>query len=378
MFGDFMDVIGIICEYNPFHKGHIYHIKKVKEMYPNSIIIACISGNFTERGEISVLNKWDKTNIAIDNGVDLVVELPFVYATQSADKFAYASLKILNELRVNKIVFGSECNDIEKLKSVGNVQINNPEFEKIVKEHLDTGNNYPTSLSLALKRFNFDKIDSPNDLLGISYIKEIIKNDYSIEPITIKRTNNYHGNNTGNILSGSEIRSLIKENKSVKQYITYDKNILYKNTEYFKLLKYKIITDSKNLKNIEGVDEGIEGRILKYINSVNSLEELINKTKTKRYTYNKINRMFIHILTNLEKNECNLELDYIRVLGFNENGKKYLNNIKKDISRPIITKYKDINSPLLEIEKRANSIYSLIVNDPNIITEEFTKPIYKH
>ena len=365
MLGDFMDVIGIICEYNPFHKGHIYHIKKIKEMYPDSFIIACISTSFTQRGEVSVLNKWDKTKIALDNDVDLVVELPFVYSTQSADKFAYAGLKILNELKVEKLVFGSECNNIDKLKEIANIQINNKEFDKKVKEYLDKGNNYPTSLSLALKSFNFDKIDSPNDLLGISYIKEIIKNKYNIEPISIRRTNNYHGENKD-----------IKENKSIKEHINYDENILYKNTDYFKLLKYKIIT-TDNLNSISTVDEGIEGRILKYIDDSNSLEDLISKVKSKRYTYNKINRMFIHILNDLKKDDTSLNIDYIRVLGFNENGKAYLNRIKKCMHTPIITKYKDINSPLLDIEKRANYIYSLIVNDNKLILDELTKPIFK-
>ena len=372
-----MESIGIVCEYNPFHKGHIIHIKKIKEMFPNSVIIACISGHFTERGEVSILNKWDKTQIALNNNIDLVVEFPFVYATQSADKFAYAALKILNNLKINKLVFGSECNDIEKLKTIAEIQINNPKFEQEVKKYISEGNNYPTSLSLALKNFNIEKIDNPNDLLGISYIKEIIKNNYNIEPISIKRTNNYHGNNTGNILSGSEIRNLVKNNKSVKEHITYDENILYKNTDYFKLLKYKIINDSTNLKEITTVDEGIEGRILKYINETNTIEELINKVKTKRYTHNKINRMFIHILNDLKKEDKDLEIDYIKVLGFNEHGKKYLNKIKKESSIPIITKYKDINSKLLEKEKKASIIYSLITNDNSIITKEFTKPIYK-
>ena len=372
-----MDIIGIISEYNPFHKGHIYHIKKIKEMYPNSIIIACISSCFTQRGEISILNKWDKTKIALDNNIDLVVELPFVYGSQSADKFAYAALKILNALKVEKIVFGSECNDIDKLKNIAQIQINNQDFDNEVKTNLDKGNNYPTSLSLALKKFNIETIDSPNDLLGISYIKEIIKNKYNIEPISIRRTNNYHGNNTGSILSGSEIRNMIKENKSIKKYINYDEKIIYKNTDYLKLLKYKIITDSKDLNTILTVDEGIEGRIIKIINDSSTTEELIQNIKTKRYTYNKINRMLIHILINLKKEESSLKIDYIRVLGFNNKGKSYLNKIKKSISIPLITKYKDIKSPLLDIEKRANLIYSLIVNDNTIITKEFTKPIFK-
>lgn len=372
-----MDVIGIICEYNPFHKGHIYHINKIKEMYPDSIIITCISSCFTQRGEVSVLNKWDKTKIALDNNIDLVVELPFVYATQSADKFAYASLKLLNNLKVDKIVFGSECNDIERLKEIAEVQINNKDFDTEVKNNIDKGNNYPTSLSLALEKFNIKKVDSPNDLLGISYVKEIIKNKYNIEPISIKRTNNYHGNNKGNILSATEIRCLLQNNESIKEYIPYDENILYKDTNYFKLLKYKITTDNKNLNDIEAVDEGIEERLLKNINTSTTLEQLIKKVKTKRYTYNKINRMLIHILCDLKKEQSNLDIDYIRILGFNQKGRHYLNRIKKETEIPIITKYKDIDSPLLDIEKRANSIYSLITNDNELIQKEIAKPIYK-
>ena len=372
-----MNVIGIICEYNPFHNGHIYHINKIKELYPNSIIIACISSCFTERGQVSILNKWDKTKIALQHGVDLVVELPFVYSSQSADKFAHGALKILNNLKVEKLVFGSECNDIEKLKKIANAQINNPKFDIELKNYLDTGNNYPTSISLALKKLGLDKIDNPNDLLGISYIKEIIKNNYNIKPISIKRTNNYHGNNKGHILSATELRKRFNNGLSVKDYICYSEDLLYKNADYFKLLKYKIIINSSKLKDICTVDEGIEGRILKYIDSSNSTEELIKKVKTKRYTYNKINRMFIHILTDLTKEEASLDIDYVRVLGFNNNGKNYLNKIKKNTTLPIITKYKDINSSLLDIEKKANYIYSLIVNDDKLIFDEITKPIYK-
>ena len=123
-----MDVIGIIGEYNPFHLGHKYHIDKIKEMYPESILIVVTSTSFTQRGDISVLNKWDKTKILLDNNIDLVIELPFVYSTQSADIFAKGALKILNALKINKLIFGSESNDIELLKEIANLQINNKEF----------------------------------------------------------------------------------------------------------------------------------------------------------------------------------------------------------------------------------------------------------
>ncbi len=372
-----MDVIGIICEYNPFHKGHIYHIEKIKEIYPDSLIIACISTSFSQRGEISILNKWDKTKIALNNNIDLVVELPTLFSTQSADIFAKAALKILNELKVEKLVFGSECNNIEKLKEIAEIQIKNKNFDKKVKEYMKKGNNYPTSLSLALDSFNINKIDNPNDLLGISYIKEIIKNNYNIKPVTIKRTNNYHGNNKGQIISATEIRSIVKENKSVAEYITYDEKLLIKNTNYLKLLKHEVLNHPGTLKNISEVDEGIEGRIIKVLDNSNTLEELIKNTKSKRYTYNKINRILTHILLNIKKDDLKNDIDYIRILGFNKKGKNYLNRIKKDINIQIITKYKDTNSEILDIEKRITKIYALIVNDNSQIEKEFTKPIYK-
>ena len=136
-------------------------------MYKDSLIICVISSSFCERGEISVLNKWDKTSICLNNGIDIVIELPFVFSSQSADVFAKGAISILSKLNVSKIIFGSESNDIELLYNIANLQVNNKEFDSLVKKYLDKGNNYPTSLSLALKYFNIKKIDTPNDLLGI-------------------------------------------------------------------------------------------------------------------------------------------------------------------------------------------------------------------
>ncbi len=371
-----MDVIGIIAEYNPFHSGHKYQIEKIKKLFPNSILIVILSGPFTERGTVSIMNKWNKTAIALENGIDLVVELPFLYATQSADVFSSNALKILNSLNVQKIVFGSECGNISKLESIAREEINNKEFDSLVKEYINKGNNYPTSVSLALKKLGLEKIDSPNDLLGISYIKSIIKNNYNIKPIAIKRTNNYHGGNSGNILSASEIRDKFFKGEDIANYINYDTKLLYKNNDFFNLLKYQIVTNN-NLKNILTVDEGIEGRINKVIDEVHSLDELLEKLKNKRFTYNRINRMFIHILTNTLKEEAQKNLDYIRVLGFNDLGRKYLKDIKDKSHLKIITKYKDSDSDILKIERKANYIYSMIVKDNSLIKRELERPIYK-
>ena len=126
-------VIGIIAEYNPFHNGHLYMINKIKEMYPESTLVCVMSGNFTERGDVSIINKWKKTEIAIKNGIDLVIELPFAYASQSSDYFAYGSIKLLDSLKVDRLIFGSETNDIELFNRLVDVQLNNKEYDSLVK-----------------------------------------------------------------------------------------------------------------------------------------------------------------------------------------------------------------------------------------------------
>ena len=367
-----MDIIGIICEYNSLHNGHIYHIEKIKEMYPNSLIIAVISTNFCERGDISILTKWDKTKICLNHGIDLIVELPFVYATEAADIFAHASISILNYLKVNKIIFGSELDNIETLKLIANTIVNNNRFNQLIEESIKLGMSYATSFNAAIKSITNININTPNDILAISYITEIIKNNYNIEPISIKRTNDYHNSKlTSNIISASTIRELLGKNKSIKKYVPHDTldsiiNIDY--NKYFTLLKYEIITHIDELDKFQTVDEGIENRIKTYIYNSNSLKELINNIKTRRYTYNRLTRMLIHILCNYTKeiSKNNKEIKYIRILGFNTNGQKYLNKIKKEIDIPIITKYKDIKNEVLDLELKVSIIYGLISNISNI------------
>ena len=224
-----MKIIGIIAEYNPFHNGHLYQINKIKEMYPDSLLVGVISSCFTQRGEISILNKWDKTKIAIEKGLDIVIELPFVYATQSSDIFAKGAIDILNKLKIDTLVFGTESDNIDKLKELADIQLNNTEYNIKVKEYLDKGLNYPTALNKALIELSSSKVDTPNDLLSLSYIKEIKRNNYNIEVINIQRTTSYHGKDIkDNITSASNIRKLYLEGKDISKLIPYNSNLLYK------------------------------------------------------------------------------------------------------------------------------------------------------
>lgn len=375
-----MHKIGIICEYNPFHNGHLYQIKKIKETYKDSLIIVCLSSCFMQRGEASILNKWDKTRLAIESGVDLVLELPFAFATQYQDIFAKGALTILNHLKIDTLVFGSECNDIELLNNLASIQLKDDGYNHLVKRYLDLGLNYPTSLSKALFDISGVKLDKPNDLLALAYVKEIIKNNYDIEPFSIRRTSDYHNSNLdSDIVSASTIRKLLKDGVNVNNYLPYniyDYLSEIDEDKYFALLKYQIINNIDCLDKFQTVDEGIENRIIKYINMVNSKEELILKVKSKRYTYNKINRMFTHILTNFTKEDAkDLEIEYLRVLGFNTRGKNYLNKIKKDIGIPIINKYIPNMYKSLDIEFRVSLIYSLILKDKG---DDFLKREYRN
>jgi len=362
-----MEKIGIICEYNPFHNGHLYHLEKIKELYPNSLIVLVMSSCFTQRGNISILTKEEKTTIALNYGVDLVIELPLVFSTQSADIFAKGAISILKELNVDTLVFGSECNNVEKLKEIANIQLNNSLYDDLVKSYLDDGVNYPTAMNNALKDISDLEIDTPNDLLGLSYIKEILRQNCNINPVTIKRTNDFHDEDIDNkIVSATAIRKALNTNKDIKKNVPklvynylQNKNFF----DYFDFLKFKIITEEINISSYQTVDEGIENRIISYIDKCDTLEQLVEKVKTKRYTYNKISRMFIHILVSLTKEEGNnQDISYIRVLGFNKIGKEYLNSIKKNIKIPIITNIKKKDEELLKISIRSEKIYSLITN----------------
>ena len=365
-----MDIIGIIAEYNPFHNGHIYHIKKIKEMYPNSLIILALNGYFLERGEISIMTKEEKTKIALYNGVNLVAEIPFIYGSNSADTFAECSVNILHALGVQKIIFGSESNDISLLTKIAQSQLEE-NFNEILRSELKKGSNYPTALSLALNT----NISTPNDLLGISYIKTILKNNYNIIPITIKRTNDYHDKSSNDpIISASNIREKIKNNEDISNY-TPVKNLITLNEELlFNLLKTKILTD-KDLSKYLTVDEGIEYKLKKEIINVKSIEELIKKIKSKRYTYNRIRRMLIHILIGLTKEDKqNYTLEHIKILGFDSLGKDYLKIIKSDLT--IQRKISDTDLAQ-KYELTASLIYDILTNSNTYKFEISNKPIIK-
>lgn len=363
------EIIGIVTEYNPFHKGHLYQINKIKELFPDSIIIVSTSGNYTMRGEVSTINKWNKTKLALENGIDIVLEIPFIFSNQSSDIFSYASLKMLNEFKITTLVFGSETDNLDNLIKASNIQINNEEFNSLVKSYLDKGYNYPSSLGKSIKDLTGISIKNSNDILAVSYIKEIIKNNYNIKPFIIKRTNHYKNNDLSNdIISAYEIRNLLKENKSIDRYVPSSTLKYIENIDYdklFNLIKYKVISEKSSLSKYHLIDEGIENRIYEGVLNTNSYEELVKYISNKRVTINKVNRILINIFTGFTK-EDNINLNYIKILGMSKKGSKYYSSIKKDISIKVLNKFEKE----LDNELKVSYLYSIITNNKDIFNNE--------
>lgn len=374
-----MSIVGVIAEYNPFHNGHLYHLNKAKEMFKDSYFVLILIGNFTQRGEISVIDKWDKTKIALDYGYDLVIELPYVFATQSASYYAKGAIEILKKINCNYLVFGSELNDVDKLRKLADITHENKEYESLVKKYISSGVNYPKASSLALMSVSDTMIDKPNDVLALEYIRQIKLQKANIMPISIKRTNDYHEDKIkSNITSATSIRKNIDNINLIKDVmpndvIKYIKKIDY--DKYFYLIKYQILS-SDNLSNYLGVTEGLENKLKKEINTSSNLNELILNIKSKRYSYNRISRLLNHIVCKTKNYENISNIKYIRVLGLNKRGTNILKNIKKNIDVPIITKYKKEYDHLFKTDYKANLIYSLVTDYD--IKNEFRSSINKN
>lgn len=360
-----MKIIGLIAEYNPFHNGHRYQIKKIKEIFPDSLIILCLGSYFTERGDVGILSKEEKIKISLEYGIDIVVELPIMYTVQSADIFAYQSIKILNYLGIDTLVFGSESNNLNLLRELANKQ-DDIKYQEKVKEYLDKGSNYPSALAKALEvDFEF----KANDLLGISYLKAINKINKRIDVQTIKRTNEYLDTQSNDIIvSASNIRKRFFNKEDVSKFTPCSKVLVKPDYDsYFKMLKLKIMT-SKDLNSYLDVSEGIDNLLKKVIMESNSLEELILKIKTKRYTYNRLNRMFLHIVLGIEKDYP--DEVYLRILGFNKKGQEYIkfNNIKEN--------YK--NTDCYSLELKGSCLYDMLTNKNTYQYEIKNQPIIKN
>lgn len=364
-----MKAIGIICEFNPIHNGHIYFINEIKNKYPNHLIILILNGYFLQRGELSLLSKYDKTKLSLENNVDIVLELPFIFGTHSADIFSEKSIEILNHFKIEKLIFGSESNEIKLLEKIAKFELENSDFKKNLINNLKTGISYPKAMEQT-----FNKKLKPNDILGVSYIKSILSNNYDIKYETIKRTNEFLDTASNeSIVSATNIRCKLKNNENIEKFIPENviNHIKTVNEDlFFNLLKHSIITN--NLNDIITTKEGIEHRLKKYITKATNINDFYKLIETKRYTKTYVHRLFIHILINLDITLPALE--YVNILGFNKLGRSYINQIKKELTIPIKIN-KDSITYIYEV--KASLIYDLLTNSNTYLEELKNQPIIK-
>ena len=349
-------VLGIVGEYNPFHNGHLYHLEESKKMTSSNYTVAVISGNFTQRGSTAIIDKWSRAEMAIKNGIDLVIELPVLYAISSAENYADGAIKILNSLKVvDYISFGAETSDIDILNNFADILHKEPlKYRSLLTHELKKGISFPKAREHALlmylngNRKFINVLSSPNNILGIEYIKALKKHKSNIKPISIARFETGYNDvtYTGNIASATAIRNIVKNGgfDALRKLLTNSSySILINNIKQGHIIPDLSVFEKQIIYNLRSmypeeiaeladVSEGLENSLKNAADSCNTLEELLNKIKSKRYTSTRLQRILLYSLLNITKKDIELSkktIPYIRVLGLNKRGKFLISEIAK-------------------------------------------------
>lgn len=369
-----MKKVGIICEYNPLHNGHVYHFNKIKEESKADYIILSLSGYLTQRGDLAILDKFTRTKLALEMGVDLVIECPSLLSMNEALIFANAHVRNLATANVDEIWIGSEEGNEELYKKYYNL-IQKKVFKDILDNFIQNGQGYKEAFNKAISSFNIPPLKS-NDMLGLFYYEAIIKINPNIKLKTIKRTNSFieEEYNATSIQSASSIRANLKDaNLYVPPYVKEYLSNTLDNDLLIPFIKFNIINN--NLKELAESTEGIENR-LKNIRG-NTIEEMVKSLKTKRYSESKIRRLLIDCCFNIKKtNVLDSITNYnsLRILGFNENGQNILKELKDNAN--IYTNIKEGINNTFDFEIKIAKTLDLIYHT-NFTNQEITKPIIK-
>ena len=365
-----MKIAAIICEYNPFHNGHKYQVEKLKEEY--DAIVAVMSGNFVQRGSMAIRDKWTRAEMAIKNGVDLVAELPVSYAVNTAEKFAYGAVSLVDAMGVvDTLSFGSESGDIDEFYRAAEILNNEPkEVSEKIRELLAMGECFPKAREIAYEgHINQDVLRTPNNILGVEYVRALLKLNSKVKAETIKRIGSGYNEEelSGNFSSATAIRSAIENGADYKDAVPESVIEILNSTEGFSeenlynLLQYKVLTGGVEfIKNINDVSEGLENKIYRAVKDSKTFLEAEEKIKSKRYTLSRIRRILVSIVLGIKKDFY--VPDYIRVLGMNKRGQEILKEMKKISDLDIIVKTADFDKDMLKKDILATDIAYLTVN----------------
>lgn len=384
-----MKACGLIVEYNPFHHGHLYHLREAQKSSQADCMIAVMSGSFLQRGEPAIIDKFHRAKAALASGIDIILELPYAYAVQSSDLFAKGSVHTLHQIGASSICFGSESGNAAHFAAGYKLwQEKQTMYQNILQKQLKQGEAFPEAsrkayLGIGLTDPDMD-LTQPNNILGFSYVKTILEANLPIKPLTIERVNSHYHDQTitGSIASATSIRERLLHESFIspqtaatmpaetrEQLWNYKQKAIAWHTweQYFPFIHYRVMTMTlAELANIQGVDEGLENRLKKTAKAATSFVNWMEAMKTKRYTWTRLQRMFVHILTNTKKTDMRtiIEQDtvpYVRLLGLTKTGQAYLHTVKKEMNVPLITSLGRKMDPLLDVEEKASHAYYSVV-----------------
>jgi len=418
-----MSVLGIVAEYNPFHNGHLYHLRESKALTGADYAVCVMSGNFVQRGGPAFIDKWSRTEIALKCGIDLVIELPVVYAMSSAEYFAYGGVKLLDSLGiVDYISFGSETGNLDVLRTIAGILNEEPEeYRQILKKALDTGISFPSAREKAICEYikknrgeeicngisdngeiNCDSFEnairSPNNILAIEYLKALEKIGSPIKPVIIQRTGSTYNSTVlqGTISSAMSIRTHFRNNKSLKAIADTVPpeclEILRREVEAGRgpvfaedfsgiLLSHLRLMNTDEISRLPYISEGLENRIKSASESAGTIDDLIDRISTRRYPGTRVARSLFHILTGLRKDRLQSFKEaggpqYIRILGFSSKGKHLLSQISKTAKLPLIVKTADYKS--IAARSESPSLFTSMFEHESASSDQYVLAFRNH
>lgn len=365
-----MKKAGVICEFNPFHNGHRYLLDQIRAQ-GFECIICVMSGSFTQRGDVALMDKFSRTRLALKNGADLILELPAPFAVASAQRFAKGGVDILKATGVvDEVIFGSESGDAEAIKKAA-LATENPEVSRLITEYMDKGYYYPQALEQGVRDvFGSDTADIlayPNNTLGVEYVKELIKADIPFSTVKRKAVEHDSTKVKGEFASASLIREMILKGKDVSDLLPSGDFSNPASTEYGeRAVMYKLKSMSlEDFEKLPDVTEGLHNRIFSAVQKCSNLEQLLAEIKTKRYTMARLRRIITSSLLGITKDLQSSPVPYLRVLGMTERGKTALGEIAKKTDLPVIT---SVASALKSLEQKPREILLCDINTTDIRT----------
>lgn len=397
-----LKAVGIIVEYNPFHNGHLHHVQQAKEVSGADVVIAVMSGQFLQRGEPAFVDKWSRTKMALAGGVDLVLELPYVYATAQASDFAKGAIALLDAAGCDSFCFGSEQGSITPfLNSLELLTEQSDVYNDKIHEAIQTGISYPKAMNIAYNELKGDRSDFadltlPNNILGFHYIEAAARISSSMTPMTIQRIGaNYHDpiENGNHIASATGIRKAFFEGGDIDalssfmplasftglQQFAAEHGTFGSWQQFYPQLRYSILRDRpENLARFAEVSEGIENLLYAAAKEAVDAEQFLTRIKSKRFTRTRLQRMMTHTYTGFTWEQLRSfdAPSYLRLLGMTQNGRHYLGDRKKSLTLPLISRAADLKDPMGMIDLHASAMYQLGLGSDEVKQEFTSPPIY--